>query len=522
MEQQAHAIPTIQVAALEQMTGPNRGKSVWLNGPDLKIWLNENHQLQVAVTGSEAVGHTPIASLRCEDGTYVLNALGTAPLWVNKAPVSTVKLHDRDIVEFGDFGPMSRFRLYSDEKPARKLVTDILTDSFSYLKVSRQPVSRRLYRMVNALVKRLTLETTILFRLGVVAAILILAAVSFEQIQINTLLRQQIQRGASQIESVAQALARARSEALSQADLKQLSNELENRLSANAERLSSLERRTDASSRVIAEATPSVLFLQGAYGFRESSSGRLMRHVVDADGKPLISPFGQPMLTLDGEGPVAERQFTGTGFIIGTDGTLISNRHLAVPWENDATIAVLRTQGLEPQMIKQIAYMPGRKSATAVELVRVSDDADLAILRLQEVPDGITGLQLSATPPMPGVEVIVLGFPTGLRSMLAQSGKAFVEELQKDKDIEFWSIARQLAGRGYIAPLASRGIVSQVSRETIVYDADTTHGGSGGPVLDIDGAVIAVTSAILPEYGGSNLGVPIAKVKALLDATGPQ
>ena len=39
-------------------------------------------------------------------------------------------------------------------------------------------------------------------------------------------------------------------------------------------------------------------------------------------------------------------------------------------------------------------------------------------------------------------------------------------------------------------------------------------------MLGVYGAVIAVNAAILPEYGGSNLGVPVAKVRALLEAAG--
>jgi hypothetical protein len=113
-----------------------------------------------------------------------------------------------------------------------------------------------------------------------------------------------------------------------------------------------------------------------------------------------------------------------------------------------------------------------------------------------------------------------MGYPTGLRSMLAQSGEAFIEELQKTENTGFWSVAARLAEGGYIAPLASRGIVAQATPATIVYDAETTHGGSGGPVLDMNGDVVAVNAAILPEYGGSNLGVPAAKVRALLEEAG--
>ena len=104
--------------------------------------------------------------------------------------------------------------------------------------------------------------------------------------------------------------------------------------------------------------------------------------------------------------------------------------------------------------------------------------------------------------------------------MLAQSGDAFIEELQKTENTGFWSVAARLAEADQIAPLASRGIVGQATPATIVYDAETTRGGSGGPVLDINGSVVAINAAILPEYGGSNLGVPVAKVRALLEAAG--
>lgn len=50
----------------------------------------------------------------------------------------------------------------------------------------------------------------------------------------------------------------------------------------------------------------------------------------------------------------------------------------------------------------------------------------------------------------------------------------------------------------------------------MVYDAETTHGGSGGPVLNMQGEVVAVNTAIIPEFGGSNLGVPAEHIRALL------
>ena len=173
-------------------------------------------------------------------------------------------------------------------------------------------------------------------------------------------------------------------------------------------------------------------------------------------------------------------------------------------------------QGLEPVTIKFIIYLPGKAAAVPVELLRASEDADLAVLRRMDRAEPTPGLRLADGPPAPGDEVIVMGYPTGLRSMLAQAGDAFIEELQKTENTGFWSVGARLAEAGQIAPLASRGIVGQATPTAIVYDAETTHGGSGGPVLDINGSVVAVNAAILPEFGGSNLGVPVAKVLALL------
>jgi S1-C subfamily serine protease len=79
------------------------------------------------------------------------------------------------------------------------------------------------------------------------------------------------------------------------------------------------------------------------------------------------------------------------------------------------------------------------------------------------------------------------------------------------------AVARRLAEENQISPLATRGIIGQVTSSFLVYDAETTSGGSGGPVLDMDGRVVAVNTAILSEFGGSNLGVPANRALALVE-----
>lgn len=508
------------VAALEHMTGPSRGTVTWLSGSDLDILLSANRFLRISDARPGEPRETLVARLHRAGESYEIAALGDKPLWINRVQVESRVLEHRDTIEFGEAGPMSRYRLYGENTPARKMVGDILSDGLVYLRVSRRPVVNRVFRALAGIAGRLAGETTIMFRSVVVLAIVALAGLAIYQNQLNDQLRQRVESGAHRLEGFAGALTQARNEALTPGDLKALRRELAQKLTSNTERLASLERRSEAIGRVIAESKSSILFLQGAYGFSHEASGRMLRHVVDSEGRPLISAIGQPLLTLDGFGPVAERHFTGTGFGVGDGRVIVTNRHVALPWENDANVAALAEQGLKPVMIKYIAFMPGRPAADTLELLRVAEDADLAVLRLAEGSDPVSGLELADAPPASGDEVIVMGYPTGLKSMLAQSGEKFVEELQKAKDTGFWSVATRLAEKGHIAPLASRGIVSQVSAATIVYDAETTHGGSGGPVLDVNGRVVAVNAAILPEYGGSNLGVPVSKVRALLGAAG--
>ncbi len=520
MEDERGADPLTGAAALEHLTGPSRGTVTWLSGSALDISLSPNRFIRISEAHPGEPRDDLVARLHRADDSYEIEALEGRPVWVNGVHVTARPLEHRDMIEFGEAGPLSRFFHFQEDKPVRTTVTDILSDNLAYLRTSRQPLANRVFRALGEVLSRLTRQTTILFRVGVILAIVVLTALTYQQYQSDVLLRQRIESSATRLESFSGALARAREEALTPRDLQALRQELGLQLSSSAERLAALERRSLASGRVISGSMSSVVFLQGAYGFREKSSDRMLRHVVDDDGRPLVSPRGQPLLSLEGDGPVAERQFTGTGFAVGDGGVLVTNRHVALPWESDATVEALAGQNLEPVMIKFIVYLPGNAVAGQVEVLRVSEDADLAILSRKAEPQPMPGLKLADAPPAPGDEVIVMGYPTGLRSMLAQSGDAFIEELQKTNDTEFWSVAARLAKEGHIAPLASRGIIGQVTRATIVYDAETTHGGSGGPVLDINGSVVAVNVAILPEFGGSNLGVPVARVRSLLADAG--
>ena len=502
-------------AALEYLTGPARGTAAWLSGPTLDISLGDGRVVRIAESGGEQKDSRVIARLHFSEETYEIEALEGHPLWVNGVRVSSKQLEQRDLIEFGESGPLTRFQLYPEGSPVRKSVADIVGDCVDYARVSRKPLGKRVGTAFTDLFKSLTIQTTVLFRLSVMVSIIALVTATYVQYRSNVRLQQQVESDSLRLETFSRALYRAQQEALSSTDLNALRQDMDRHLSAATQRLVTLEQRSTASGRVISSARQSIVFLQGAYGFRNKESGAMLRHLVNEEGRPLLSPRGQPLLTLEGDGPTANRQFSGTAFVITETGVLLTNRHVALPWEDDASVRQLGEQGLEPVMVKFIGYLPNTQESFDVKLLKTSENADVALLLCNGVTDSIPSLALGA-PPKPGDEVIVMGYPTGLRSMLAQTGNAFIEELQSGADLDFWTVASRLSEKQFIQPLASRGIVGQVSPAAIIYDAETTHGGSGGPVLDMNGQVIAVNTAIIPEYGGSNVGVPVEFVRQLL------
>ncbi len=273
-----------------------------------------------------------------------------------------------------------------------------------------------------------------------------------------------------------------------------------------------------ARERIIASASRSVVFLQGAYGFTESKTGRPLRFMVSQDGSPVIGSGGMPTFTAAGKGPEVEIFYTGTGFVATEDGRIVTNHHVAEPWLFDEEAKALIEQGLVPVMRRFIGYLPGQNEPFDVSLIAASETADVAVLRCQNLTAGLPALNLDDQALDVGDEVVVLGYPTGIRAMIARSQREILPLLEARGEVDFWEVARVLADGGHIAPLATRGIVGQITAASVVYDADTTHGGSGGPVISLDGAVVAVNAAILTSFAGSNLGVPAAEALRLLQS----
>lgn len=498
------------VGALEHLTGRCRGQFSWLTADEALAWWSPDTPFRITGPGGTVDRAQVVARFRRVTDGFEISATEACPLWINRQPVETATLSHGDMIEFGEDGPLSRLRVYSDRHRPEPTVGAILSDTGSYLRASRRPLPVRLVRAFGGTLNRALFQTTVLFRVMVLLILCAMVGLLYLQWRTDQTLIADVDR---QVAALASDLARGREEALRPSDLAALREDLSGSLDANRARLEELESERQATTQVITGAQGAVVFLQASYGLRHRATGQLLRHQVGIDGLPAITPSGRPRFTLDGDGPVADAKITGTGFLVrGTD-RLITNRHVALPWEEDGDDA---PQELEPVMLRFQAWFPGHPDPVAVTTLAASDQVDLAMLGMASVPGGVTGLEIAQAPSAPGEAIVVMGYPTGLRSLLAQAGAQFIAGLETAGVSGFWDIAAQLAEAELIAPLSTRGIIGRVSGPTMVYDAETTSGGSGGPVLNMSGAVVAVNTAIIPEFGGSNLGVPAEHIRALL------
>lgn len=508
-------------AVLEQISGPGRGSETPLFADNIVIALDDDRQITTQTArGSENSGDkTPIvAKLTRTDGTYFLECPEGREVWVNGRQFHAGQLMHRDIVEFGDKGPLVRYRLWDKRSHSRKPPGEICADCWDYLRSSRKPFPKRLALAAGDSARQLLTRTTLVFRLGVIFLFAITGVVFYQQHALNVLQQEQLADSRLRAEQIAHSLLESRQ--IANADLESLQKTIADRLAERDDRLSQLERSASATIDTIREASPSVVFLQGAYGLRDSGTGLGLRHIVDAEGNRRLGPGGRPLLSFDGKGPLMERQFTGTGFAVADGTVLATNRHVAVPWSANGQVLEFGDRRMQPFMIRFVAYVPGDANPAAVELIRASDDSDLALVKIIDPSRSLPPLAVATKEPAQGASVTVLGYPTGLHSMVAGAGKAFVEELRRTGKSSFWEVSARLASENRIKPLSSFGIVAQRTDSFLVYDAATTRGGSGGPVINDSGEVVAVNAAFLQQYDGSNFGVLASKLNELLRSAG--
>jgi DNA-binding response OmpR family regulator len=294
---------------------------------------------------------------------------------------------------------------------------------------------------------------------------------------------------------------------------------LQKQLQETNSRLQRLEAQGQAAQSIIPLDVQSVCLLHVSVAFNDQTSGRRLRYGgLNEDGEPIQDSEGNPVLTLEGKGPEVKLDVFGTGFIAGPSGRVITNRHVAEPWWKNDEITSITSQGLQPQISAIRAYFPGDPRAFHAEIQDISDVTDLASVRvdLQDLKRPVLALDTGKNSALSGQPVILMGYATGLAAILARTDEESAQDILKKSGSDVAQVLNELAKRNLIHPLITQGHIGDILPDKIVFDAQTTSGGSGGPLFNRDGKVIGVTVAILKGFGGSNFGIPIRFSQPLL------
>ena len=176
----------------------------------------------------------------------------------------------------------------------------------------------------------------------------------------------------------------------------------------------------------------------------------------------------------------------GSGVIVDPSGYIITNEHVV---HNARRVRVMLTPTASSSEASLVP--PGSRTVLEAEVVGVHVPTDLALLKVEA--SGLPALSIHEGKPVrPGRLVIAVGSPAGLDNTV------------------------------------TLGMVSAVGRQPhpdapMVYiqtDAAISPGSSGGPLLDVEGAVVGINTFILDNEGtsqGLSFAVPAAVVKGVYD-----
>lgn len=471
-------------AQLLHLSGPLRGRTVTYEARVVHIGSATDVEARI-VSPAVAPLHAQIEFVEEECQFHVKR--GGGQVFVNGAEVSEVILQDGDQLELGAGGPMVRFHIYVPIGAVCKPMRRMLVDAVDVARVSGGAAATQ--SLGRDLLTQASPQLKVVFPLAVVAG-------AFLAGWLGGLLGQPDRE---------LMVTRAELEALREQQAKQ--QPVDTVTHAELETLREQQKKQQEDVARLARANAIIRLIQ-----RELSRGVCLMHGVyrlrQADGswfQPDTEPF--------------EIEYSGSGFLATAAGHVITNRHVVAPWLEDRAVMQLVERGAEPVFVHLTATFPDKQplDVPVDSILRRKDDLDVAVVQLPaDQLAGVPVLRLHDGP-VEGDDqtAIVVGYPTGLAVLLARAEDAFVDALRQRSASMTETIA-ELAATKQIMPTITRGVVSTVQENKITYDAVTTHGGSGGPVFDTSGDVIAVNYAIMVSFSGANFGVPIRYARELL------
>jgi S1-C subfamily serine protease len=348
-------------------------------------------------------------------------------------------------------------------------------------------------------------------------------------------LEQSLQELAEQVNQISESSAQNSGGMVTDGFLKQL-NELNQQINKSREQLTEMTRYYRGSENIVADYSPGVCLIQGAYMFVDPKTEEPLRYTDETQPKQTglfwdeadaaVEPVRSPSyaVSVHGKGKALLVEYTGTGFLIDARGYLLTNRHVTAPWKVSREYEPILKSGYEPRLCMFQVFFPNQSRPLQAEIVARSETEDVALLYANVAGLNIKPLVCEENPDQlkVGETVLVLGYPTGFDMLLARISDHDLSDIFDSMELSFEQMACQLAEKGLIQPVATRGMCGRVSDEKIIYDAQTAIGGSGAPVFGSDGKVVAINTALMKGFPGTNFGIPIQEGLSLLQRSVPQ
>jgi len=294
---------------------------------------------------------------------------------------------------------------------------------------------------------------------------------------------------------------------------------LENKVATVEGRLRKLETEGKVAHTIIDADEASVCLIHVVLAFRDHDTGLKLHYAaLTSSGEPETDKSNNPLLSLAGTGPEAHIDVFGTGFLASDDGQILTNHHVAEPWWQNDELKEMLDQGLEPEITEMTAYFPGITHGIPISTEKISSAADVAVVK-----GNISGLRIRRIAladgrhsAIGGSPVVLLGYPTGVDAILARTGASTLQAIAASTKGDPKQVMEELARHHLITPVVTQGHIGDVLPDKIVYDAQTTSGGSGGPLFNDQGQVIGINFAMVRDFGGSNFAIPVGFGKSLL------
>ena len=294
---------------------------------------------------------------------------------------------------------------------------------------------------------------------------------------------------------------------------------LQKQLSAVEARLQRLESEGTVAQTIIQSYEPSVCLIHVVVGFHDHATKLPLHYAgITSAGEPVTDEHNNPLLGITGVGPEVHLDVFGSGFLVSDKGQILTNHHVAEPWWDNDDLKEMTDQGADPMIVEMAAYFPGVSHGIAISAEKISSDADVAVLKGNISELGIKQVAFAEgrRSAISGGSVVLLGYPTGLDAILARTGAETLQSIETGSKGDPKQVVEELARRHLIRPVVTQGHIGDILPDKIIYDAQTTAGGSGGPLFNSQGKVIGVNFAMVRDFGGSNFAIPIVYAKSLL------